>query len=87
MVPVTVTSLPAGPATGFRAIEGAGVTVNVAASDAAPLVACTVAVPRSDVDGTANVAEKVPVEVALMEVGFVVADVPLKVTTTGALGG
>ena len=63
------------------------ITVNAAEAEVLPAVALTVPTPVTADAGTANVAENTPVEVAVIVAGFVVADVPLKVTITGAPGG
>lgn len=86
-MPVTVTSLPVGPATGLRVIEAAGVTVNVAVSAAVALAALTGAGPVAALEGTVKVALNVPVELATTEVGDVGTEVPLKVIVTAALAG
>ena len=79
MMPTTV---PAGPDVGLRVMEGVGVTVKVALSVAAPLVALTVAWPISADAGTAKVALKLPEELAMTGDGLVATDVPLKVIAT-----
>lgn len=83
---MTVTGVPAGPDEGESVIEGWAVTVKVAVLADEPLAARTVAVPSPDEDGTVKVAENVPVDEVVTDVGVVVTDVPLKVIATATLG-
>jgi hypothetical protein len=85
--PVTVTCVLAGPEEGESVIERWAVTVKVAVLADGPLAARTVAVPSPDEDGTVKEAEKVPVDVVVMDAGVVATEVPLKVIVTAALGG
>lgn len=68
-------------------IDGAEVTVKVALAVAEPLFAVTEAGPEVDADGTANVAEKVPVEAVVTVAGLVVISVPLNAIVTMAVAG
>lgn len=51
--------------TGERAIDGDELTVKVAIAAVEPLAALTVAAPRSDDEGTLNVAVKAPAAVVV----------------------
>ena len=57
--------VPTWPVTGERAIEGDELTVKVAIAAVEPLAALTVAAPRSDEEGTLNVAAKAPAAVVV----------------------